>query len=426
MVNAARARSWEFIAALRGAYQAASVKNQAKLNERTRQSELALKRIADQIRELRPLMRSAEASQDLMKFESGLAEVGAVSASYTLICREGKLDQVAALIPKVEAFADLSDAILTGLKNMERQQLKDSQAKSKALVRQSVLISSLLSCVLLAIVGSAGFVVSRITRTIVKAVIGLSEGIAQVAGAANQVSATSQSLAQGCSEQAACLEETAASMEEINSMAKQNTDNSRRAAEVVTLSQQRFAQARQSLDGMVMAMSEINIQSGKISKIIKAIDEIAFQTNILALNAAVEAARAGEAGQGFAVVADEVRNLAQRCAGAATDTAGLINESIAKSSDGKLKVDHVAGAIRITTEESAQVKTLVDEMHAGSQEQALGIDRIGKAMSQMDHATQQTAAGAEQSAAAAEELNVQSETLRDVVRQLALMVGAAK
>ncbi len=114
----------------------------------------------------------------------------------------------------------------------------------------------------------------------------------------------------------------------------------------MTRSQHEFAETNQALEQTVAAMGEINTQSAKISKIIKVIDEIAFQTNILALNAAVEAARAGEAGMGFAVVADEVRNLAQRCAQAAKDTASLIEESIAKSNDGKTKVDQVATAIR--------------------------------------------------------------------------------
>ena len=153
------------------------------------------------------------------------------------------------------------------------------------------------------------------------------------------------------------------------------------------------------------------------------IDEIAFQTNILALNAAVEAARAGEAGMGFAVVADEVRNLAQRCAQAAKDTAALIEESITKSNDGKVKVDQVATAIRTITEESAKVKTLVDEVNRGSQEQARGIEQIGKALAQMDQVTQQTAANAEESASAAEELNAQSEALKEVVEGLTTMVG---
>jgi len=138
----------------------------------------------------------------------------------------------------------------------------------------------------------------------------------------------------------------------------------------------------------------------------------------------VEAARAGETGLGFAVVADEVRNLAQRCAQAAKDTATLIEESIAKSSGGKEKVDQVAGAIRTITGESAKVKTLVDEVNLGSQEQARGIEEIGTAIAQMEQVTQQVAAGAEESAAASEELHAQSETLRGVVESLAAMVGA--
>jgi methyl-accepting chemotaxis protein/methyl-accepting chemotaxis protein-1 (serine sensor receptor) len=173
-------------------------------------------------------------------------------------------------------------------------------------------------------------------------------------------------------------------------------------------------------------MGEISTQSGKISKIIKTIDEIAFQTNILALNAAVEAARAGEAGMGFAVVADEVRNLAQRCAQAARDTAALIEESIGKSSDGKVKVDRVAAAIREITGEFGKVKTLVDEVNHGSQEQTRGIEQVARAVTQMEQLTQTTAASAEESAAAAEELTAQSQTLKSVVERLAAMVGGSE
>ena len=227
------------------------------------------------------------------------------------------------------------------------------------------------------------FVVVRgVTRVLVQSVSELGEGAEQVASAASQVSSSSQSLAQGSSEQAASLEETSASSEEINSMARKNTENSRSAADLVTQSQQSSWRPTRRCKQTVAAMGEINAQSGKISKIIKVIDEIAFQTNILALNAAVEAARAGEAGMGFAVVADEVRNLAQRCAQAAKDTASLIEDSIAKSNDGKSKVDQVAAAIREITDESTKIKTLVDEVNLGSQEQARGIEQIGKA----DHA----------------------------------------
>lgn len=207
-------------------------------------------------------------------------------------------------------------------------------------------------------------------------------------------------------------------------MARRNSENSHTAADLVKASDQRFADANRSLQEMVLAMGEINTSSDKISKIIKVIDEIAFQTNILALNAAVEAARAGEAGMGFAVVADEVRNLAQRCAQAARDTAVLIEESIAKSNDGKTKVDHVAKAIHTITEQSTQIKTLVDEVHLGSQEQSRGIEQIGRAIVQMEQVTQKAAASAEESASAAEELNAQSSSLKDIVSRLNVMVGA--
>src|SRR5213078_2021603 len=137
-----------------------------------------------------------------------------------------------------------------------------------------------------------------------------------------------------------------------------------------------------SLDRMVAQMKEIDTSSNKIARIIKVIDEIAFQTNILALNAAVEAARAGEAGLGFAVVADEVRNLAQRCAQAARDTAGLIEDSIVTSRDGNARLDQMAGNVRAMTESSSQVKSLVDEVNVGSQEQARGMEQIAHAVMQ--------------------------------------------
>ena len=278
--------------------------------------------------------------------------------------------------------------------------------------------------VCLAIDGALLYFVSRsVTGSLSELALQIAAGADHVSSAASQISAASQRLAEGTSQQAASLEETSASTEEINSMARRNSENSRSAATLVKQSDEKFTATNHSLKDMVLAMGEINASSDKIAKIIKVIDEIAFQTNILALNAAVEAARAGEAGMGFAVVADEVRNLAQRSAQAARDTATLIEESISKSNGGKVKVDQVAKAIQTITEEAAQVKTLVDEVQLGSEEQSRGIEQIGKAITQMEQVTQKAAASAEESASTAQELSSQSASLKDIVTRLNNLIG---
>jgi len=289
---------------------------------------------------------------------------------------------------------------------------------TEASIHRNELVTMVFTALVLLAGGMGFFAVTGLARTLKHAAESVATGAHQVAQAAAQVSSSSQALAQGSSENAASLEETSASAEEISSMARRNTENSLSAVKIVARSVEKFAGANRALDEMVVAMGEINESSQKISKIIKVIDEIAFQTNILALNAAVEAARAGEAGMGFAVVADEVRNLAQRCAQAARDTASLIEDSMAKSDGGKAKVDRVAEAIRGVTAEAAEVKTLVDEVNVGSQEQVRGLDQVSKAILLMEQAGQTTAATAQESAAAAEELTAQSATLTDIGQQL--------
>ena len=270
----------------------------------------------------------------------------------------------------------------------------------------------------------AFFIVHGINKVLTQAVTELSEGAEQVSSASGQVSGSSQSLAQGASEQAASLQETSASSEEMSSMTRKNAENSQQAAAFMNEVSQRIADANRTLADMMTSMEEIGASSSKISKIIKVIDEIAFQTNILALNAAVEAARAGEAGMGFAVVAEEVRNLAQRSAQAAKDTASLIEDSIFKSGEGSRKLGEVAVSIQAITEGAGKVKTLVDEVEASSKEQALGIEQISKAVAQMDQVTQKTAANAEESASASEELSAQSQALMAVVVRLQALAGA--
>jgi len=343
------------------------------------------------------------------------------------LSRAGKLAESARLLAeKAAAFQAVEAVLKEEIKLNERNGDLDAAAARKAYARSRWTIWITLGILLLGGSGLVFLLVRGLNRVLRQVVAELDDGAGQVASAASQVSSSSQSLAQGANQQAASLEETSASSQEINSMARKNTDNSQQAAGVVAQSKQQFGEANEKLDQMVVAMGEINAHSDKISKIIKVIDEIAFQTNILALNAAVESARAGQAGMGFAVVADEVRNLSQRCAQAARDTASLIEESIVKSNDGKTKVDQVAAVIRSITEQSAKIGTLVEEVSLGSQEQARGIDQIAKAISQMEQVTQKNAASAEQSASASEELNAQSEALRDVVERLTRLVGTGE
>lgn len=246
---------------------------------------------------------------------------------------------------------------------------------------------------------------------------------AEVTAASAQVATASDQLAQGASKQAASLEETSASGQEVSAMTQRNTENSRAAATLMGEVDQRVGLVNTKLEQMVISMGEITTSSERIAKIIKVIDEIAFQTNILALNAAVEAARAGEAGLGFAVVADEVRNLAQRCAQAAKDTSSLIEESVTNARTGGTRLNEVADVIRGITESAVKVKTLVDEVSHGNLEQSRGIDQISKALVQMEHTTQESAASAQESASASQQLRAQADSIGNVVSSLEALIG---
>jgi methyl-accepting chemotaxis protein len=253
----------------------------------------------------------------------------------------------------------------------------------------------------------------------------LSAGADQTAAAAGQVSASSQTLAEGASEQAASLEETSASLEEMTSMTKRNADNAVVAKETAVQTRQSADIGAEQMKTLLASMESIKAASEDITKILKTIDEIAFQTNILALNAAVEAARAGEAGAGFAVVADEVRNLAQRCATAAKETAVKIEDSVKKSQQGALISADVAKSFGEIQTKVRQLDQLVAEIASASTEQSQGITQVNTAVTQMDQVTQSNAASAEECASASEELNAQAESLKDAVASLQQLVGGA-
>lgn len=349
------------------------------------------------------------------------------SAKIQLLSRDAKQKEALALwlaegVPAAQAtskaLADLVD--LNEANGMASGASANAASESAQFWIPALLGFSVVAGCLLAFL-----IVRSINRVLTQVVSELGEGAQQVARAAGQVSGSSQSLAQGASEQAASLEETSASSEEMASMTRMNAEHSGQAAVYTNTVSLRVAEANVTLAGMISSMQEISESSTKISKIIRVIDEIAFQTNILALNAAVEAARAGTAGMGFAVVAEEVRNLAQRSAQAAKDTALLIEDSILKSEEGGRKLSEVAASIHGITDSAGRVKTLVDQVETSSKEQAHGIEQISRAVCQMDQVTQRTAANAEESASSSEELSAQSQALMAVVARLREVVGSS-
>ena len=253
----------------------------------------------------------------------------------------------------------------------------------------------------------------------------LASGAAQTATAAGQVSSASQALAEGASEQAASLEEASASIEEISSMTRRNADS---AAEAKSMSGKTLLAANNGesdMETLQVAMGGIKSSSTEIAKVVRTIDEIAFQTNILALNAAVEAARAGEAGAGFAVVAEEVRALAQRSAQAARETGTMIQKAVSNSEQGATLSGKVAATLVNIVQGTRSMERIIAEIAASSDEQSRGITQMSQGMLQMDQVTQINAASAEETAAASEELNAQALSMQDAAEQLRILVGTA-
>ncbi len=284
-----------------------------------------------------------------------------------------------------------------------------------------VTITSGLSLIVL--VTLSWFIARSIPRPFAIVIQQLSDAAKANASSSQLISQSSSTLAAGASEQAASLQETSASLEEISSMAKRNADSARRANELTRQTRTAADAGTHDVEAMNQAMDAIKASSDGIAKIIKTIDEIAFQTNILALNAAVEAARAGEAGAGFAVVAEEVRALAQRSATAAKETAEKIDDSVSKSRHGAEVCAKVATGLKEIATKSRQVDELVGEIATASTEQTQGIEQVNLAVSQMDKVVQASAASAEEGASVAQELIAQSTALEQNVLDLSHLVG---
>jgi len=262
-----------------------------------------------------------------------------------------------------------------------------------------------------------------IVRPVRQIVAELTDGSNVVASASHEVGTASTALAEASTEQASALEQTTAALEQMNATTQGNAEGASRAEAFVAQTRDAANASDESMSHLSSAMDSIEDSSAQISKIIKVIEEIAFQTNLLALNAAVEAARAGEHGKGFAVVADEVRSLAQRAAQAAGETTHLIETSVARTREGVEVTRSFGSALATIVQNVNEVSTLIGGISRASREQADGVNQINTAVSQMDAVTQSIAASAEQSASAVEELDAQATVVAATAARLAEMVG---
>src|SRR5215813_6577563 len=254
------------------------------------------------------------------------------------------------------ALLERAGRIASTIVMQESDRFQENNDQAKAAYGELQLLSLVLLVAGIGIAFGVGYIVHNVHATLRNAASKLSAGAEMVVAAAGQMSSSSQSLSQSATEQAASLEETSASVEQLALMTRKNADATNEVVGHLREVDARANESNQALSDMVASMAGIQDSSRQVSKIIKTIDEIAFQTNILALNAAVEAARAGSAGMGFAVVADEVRNLAQRSAQAAKDTTSLIDEAASNASDGNARVQEVVSKIRGITTSVDKVK----------------------------------------------------------------------
>lgn len=315
------------------------------------------------------------------------------------------------------------DATTTSLKAAAEQELERSRSEVKPMVSASLYRAWGSTAISLVIAIGGFYLLFQVRRILTRSSSDLRDMASQAAAGSRQIAAASTTLAETSRNQCSSMEIVSASSCGIQSLSAENGAHMRTVFELAARVEAQFVDANRSLDQTVTAMQAVDASGEQISRIAKAIDEIAFQTNILALNAAIEAALAGAAGAGFGVVADEVRALAQRCASAAQETTLLIADSQLKSADGRQRLGALAATIHSISSSFRDLNSLVSQVSSGGEKQVESTEAMGQALVRMEQGTQEVAACAEENAAASEELSAQTEVLRQVAERLHAIVG---
>jgi methyl-accepting chemotaxis protein len=409
-------------------FQFALARDDAGMNAQKTAFQTETEELGRSLKKLKSLASDAQSSRLIADLEGVVSASQTVAEKFQTELRGGDFEKAMATLDQEVTPAQA--AVESKLEALTQQYFQLSQGagattaqlitKAERFGRIGAIVLGGLTALCLAITLTATRLISRRLRDTNRA-LNASTGIVQENAAT--VASSSQTLADGSSSQAASLEETSASLEELSSMTKRNAESAEQAKQAATQARTSADTGVEHMTAMAAAMSTIKASSDDIAKIIKTIDEIAFQTNILALNAAIEAARAGEAGLGFAVVAEEVRALAQRSATAAKETAAKIEDSVAKSQQGAQISSEVANSFETIQQQIRHLDALVGEIATASREQTQGIAQVTTAVSQMDQITQSNAATAEETAAASQELNTQATALSEAVASLRSVIG---
>jgi methyl-accepting chemotaxis protein len=384
----------------------------------------ALVDIEQQQKQYEPLIGSPEEQRTYDAFMSAWSEYMMAHATAVGLAMEDKPAEARAVMAgDAQRQFDAAADRLSDLVDQNRLSAEAAQATSEAIGRASGWwVLALTLGVLLGGGTVTWAVLAGVNRVLARLAESIGSGADTLVLAASDASRAADALSQSASRQAAALEETSATMEEIAASTRTNVERAHEADALVVEAGGLVRSSNVALEAMVASMAGIEDASRRVSRIVRTIDEIAFQTNILALNAAVEAARAGEAGAGFAVVADEVRSLAQRSAQAARDTTSIVEESSGRARDGSQTLQKVSAAVSAFTHRMEGVQELVQTIRTSSDQQMTGIEQVAHAMQEMTGTTQAAAAAAGDSASAGDRLSQQAEAARAHSQELRTLV----